>query len=607
MFFIIIKIFIQGGSILLLSEEFIQKVKEENDIVDIISEKVKLKRTGRNYMGLCPFHHEKTPSFSVSQDKQIYKCFGCGEAGNVITFIMKINNITFPEAVKTLADKANIDFEENDNNMNSKKAGIKEKLYAINVEAARYFLKNLQNVNKASDYFSKRGITLKTMRSFGLGYSLDSWNALLNYMKTKGYSELDLLNAGLIIKNQRGGYYDRFRNRVMFPVFDYRGKVIGFGGRVLDDSKPKYLNSPETPLFIKGTNLYGLNFAIKNNNSRSFIMVEGYMDCISLHQFGITNTVASLGTALTLNQAKLLKRFADKVIISYDADTAGQSATLRGLNILKKVGFEIFVLTVPKGKDPDEFIRNNGREAFLKLIDEALPLIDYRLKNAKQGINIEKGHGIVKYAENAVEIIAELDSIEKDFYIKKLSEETNIKTQALYDIMNEKLQKKPKNDEQLNIENDFGSKLYLEPPYLKAERGLLNIMLNNAEAFEYIVNNFDESELIIESHKKIYILMKNNIERSHEELIKFIEINCDDVESSKEWVIICETQLIYDESDWQRLSDDFIREIRKFKLEESKKEIMNKIKLYENEGRFEECIKFSEQLQEIQKKLGGIV
>lgn len=607
MFFIIIKIFIQGGSILLLSEEFIQKVKEENDIVDIISEKVKLKRTGRNYMGLCPFHHEKSPSFSVSQDKQIYKCFGCGEAGNVITFIMKINNITFPEAVKILAEKANIDFEDNDNNRNSIKAGIKEKLYAINVDAARYFLKNLQNINKARDYFSKRGITLKTMRSFGLGYSLDSWNALLNYMKRKGYSELDLLNAGLIIKNQRGGYYDRFRNRTMFPVFDYRGKVIGFGGRVLDDSKPKYLNSPETPLFIKGTNLYGLNFAIKNNNSRSFIMVEGYMDCISLHQFGITNTVASLGTALTLNQAKLLKRFADKVIISYDADTAGQSATLRGLDILKKVGFEIFVLTVPQGKDPDEFIRNNGREAFLKLIDEALPLIDYRLKNAKQGINIEKGHGAVKYAENAVEIIAELDSIEKDFYINKLSEETNIKIQALYDIMNEKLQKKPKNDEQLNIENDFGSKLYLEPPYLKAERGLLNIMLNNAEAFEYIANNFHESELIIESHKKIYALIKDNIEKSHEELIKFIETNCNDVESSKEWVIICETQLIYDETDWQRLADDFIREIRKFKLEESKKEIMNKIKLYENEGRFEECIKFSQQLQEIQKKLGGII
>lgn len=591
----------------MLSEEFILKVKEENDIVDIISEKVKLKRTGRNFMGLCPFHHEKSPSFSVSQDKQIYKCFGCGEAGNVITFIMKTNNITFPEAVKILAEKANIDFEGDDNNQNNTTAGIKEKLYTINVDAARYFLKNLQNTNKAKDYFTKRGITLKTMRSFGLGYSLDSWNALLNYMKRKGYSELDLLNAGLIVKNQRGSYYDRFRNRTMFPVFDYRGKVIGFGGRVLDDSKPKYLNSPETPLFIKGTNLYGLNFAIKNSGSRTFIMVEGYMDCISLHQFGITNTVASLGTALTVNQAKLLKKYADKVIISYDADSAGQSATIRGLEILKKVGFEIFVLTVPQGKDPDEFIRNNGKEAFLKLIDEALPLIDYRLKNAKQGINIEKGDGAIKYAEKAVEIIGQLDSIEKDFYINKLSEETSIKIQALYDIMNEKLQKKPKNMEQLNIENDFGSKLYLEPPYIKAERSLLNIILNNGEAFEYTMNNFSESELILESHKKIYSLIKNNGEKPYEELAKLIETNCNDIESSKEWVMICETQLIYDNVEWQRLTDDYIREIRKFKLEESKKEIMNKIKLCENEGKFEECIKFSQELQRIQKELGGLI
>jgi DNA primase len=588
----------------LISEDVIQRVKEENDIVDVISETVKLKRAGRNYSGLCPFHHEKTPSFSVSVDKQIYKCFGCGEAGNVITFVMKTKNLNFPEAVKLLADRVNIDLEldhDNDNKNNNF-----EKLYTLNVESARYFFNCLQKDDTAKKYLINRGITEATIRKFGLGYSIDRWDGLLRHLKAKRYTELDMLTAGLVIKSQKGSYYDRFRNRIIFPVFNYKGKVIGFGGRVLDDSKPKYLNSPETSLFKKGINLYGLNFAIKNNNSRMFIIVEGYMDCISLHQHGITNAVASLGTALTMNQAKLMKRYADKVIISYDADSAGQMATLRGLEILKKAGLDVRVLIVPQGKDPDEFIRNNGKEAFLKLIQEALPLIDYRINVLKNELNLSDSDDIVKYAEKALEMVEELDPLEKEVYIKRLSEETKIRDQALYDIMNNKIQKNVKNSENMNTDNIFGQKLYLEPAYLKAERGLLKLMVNDNNALEYALSTIKKDELIMDSHRKIFDYIVENMQFDENEREKRIESRCDDIDTSKEWVNILETNLVYDEYDYENMIKDFIKGIQKYKLEEAKKELINKIKRYESEGKLEESLKLAHELIEIQKKIGGI-
>lgn len=589
----------------MISEDVIQKVKEENDIVDVISESVKLKRAGRNYSGLCPFHHEKTPSFSVSADKQIYKCFGCGEAGNVITFVMKTKNLNFPEALKLLADKANIDLEiDNDKDINNKNSF--EKLYKLNVLAARYFFKCLQEDVSAKKYLLNRGITESTIRRFGLGYSLNSWDGMLKHLMNKGFTELDMLTDGLIIKSQKGSCYDRFRNRIIFPVFDYRGKVIGFGGRVLDDSKPKYLNSPETALFKKGVNLYGLNFAIKNNNTRMLIIVEGYMDCISLHQQGITNAVASLGTALTISQAKLIKRYADKVIISYDADSAGKMATMRGLEILKQVGLEVRVLTVPQGKDPDEFIRNNGREAFSKLIDEALPLVDYKIKVIRESINLNNSDEVIKYAEKALEVIADLDPIETEIYVKKLSEETKVRDQALFDMLNNKIQQNVKKDENMNIDRDFGQKLYLEPAYLKAERALLKIMIKDNEAFQYAVNNMEKDDLILESHKKIYGYIVENIKFAKDEMERHIESKCNDVDTSKEWVSILETDLIYGEYDYKNMINDYIRGIKKYRLEESKKYIMNRIKQCELDGKLEESLKLAQELIEIQKKIGGI-
>lgn len=589
----------------MISEDVIQRIKEENDIVDVISEKVKLKRSGRNYLGLCPFHNEKTPSFSVSRDKQIYKCFGCGEAGNVITFIMKSQNLNFLEAIELLADRVNIDIDLSKNKNNRKSTF--ENLYKLNVEAARYFFYSLNKNKSAKSYLLNRGITEHTIIKFGLGYSNDSWNHMMNFLKDKGFTELDMVSNGLIIKSEKGNYYDRFRNRIMFPVFDYRGKIIGFGGRVLDNSKPKYLNSPETPLFKKGVNLYGLNFAIKSNTSRTLIIVEGYMDCISLHQYGIKNVVASLGTALTVNQAKLMARYVDKVILSYDADKAGEIATLRSMSILKNVGLEVKILSIPQGKDPDEFIRNNGRESFLELIQEADDLIDYRIKNIKKNIDFNNSQDIAKYTEKVLKILVELNPIEREIHIKKLWEDTGIKEQVLHDMLNISAQKNVKKDVNMNIDMGFGQKLYLEPAYLKAERAFLKLILENDEAFKYSLNEIGNDELILESHKKIYEYIIENMKYDDaQKRKKYIELKCIDIDTSKEWINIMETEVQYDNEEWMNMLHNFINRIKKYKLEEYKKNIIGKIKEYESKGNLEESLKFAQQLMGIQKRIGEI-
>ncbi|MDD3223863.1 MAG: DNA primase [Clostridium sp.] len=592
--------------ILVIPEDVIEKIKEENDIVDIISQKVRLKKSGRNYLGLCPFHSEKTPSFSVSPEKQIYKCFGCGEAGNVITFVMKTRNLPFIDAVKILADRVNIDVESYENG-SSKIKDANKNLFKLNIEAARYFYYNLHHSKTAMEYFRQRGISESTMRRFGLGYALDDWHGAMNFLRKKGYTELDLLNNGIITQNDKGNKYDRFRNRVIFPVFDYRGRVIGFGGRVLDDSKPKYLNSPETKLFKKGINLYGLNFVLKNYIGRTFIMVEGYMDCISLHQYGINNTVASLGTALTVSQAKLLKRYADNIIISYDADTAGQKATIRGLKILRDAGLNVKVLKVPSGKDPDEYIRKNGKEAFQKLIENATPLIDYRMDRAKDGINLNDDEDKFKYVKRVSNILLELEPVEKDIYIKKLSEISGIKEQSIYDLMSRKVKYDAKKLHTMNNMDKFGQKLYIEPAHLKAERLILKLMTLKKEFFEYIISIINYNELNYESHKKIFKIIVENNEDNTDELLKKIESSCDDAKSSSEWVNICEEQLNDNNCDMKILIDDYIKTIKKYRLEESKKEVMKNVKLYEQKGMLKESLSMARKLGSIQKEINNLI
>lgn len=585
-----------------ISQELIEKIKEQNDIVEIISEEIRLKKTGRNYIGLCPFHNDKSPSFSVSQEKQIYKCFSCGEAGNVFTFIMKYKKLNFLEAAKYLANKASITLNigSKENSAVSKK---KQLMYKINVDSARYFFANLQKTKQSKEYFLNRGIKEHTIKRFGLGYSLDNWHSLMNYLKSKGYKEEMLLEAGLVLRSEKkGNLYDRFRNRVMFPVFDVKGNVIGFGGRVLDDSKPKYLNSPETMIFKKGINLYGLNFAIKNNLKEDYIIiVEGYMDLISLHQAGITNVVASLGTALTVNQARLLKRYVSKVIISYDSDVAGQTATLRGLEILRNAGFDVKVLAVPQGKDPDEFVRNNGKEAFLRLIEEALPLIEYRIKKAAQGVNLKDGNDLIKFGERFAEILANVNPIEKDVYIKKVSEETSIKEQALYDLLSQVLSKNQKENEFMNKKEDFGTKLYVEPAYLKAERALIKLMIDY-DFYDEIVDNLKEEDFILDSHKKIYSLIIEAKKNNTNNISSYIDSRCNDIESSKEYIKIKEEEIL-NLSNSNTLIKDYIEKIKNFKLKTQIDELKRKQSLLEKEGNIEESINIAMELIGLSKQL----
>lgn len=585
-----------------ISEEILEKIKSQNDIVDVISERVRLRKAGRNFTGLCPFHNEKTPSFSVSQEKQIYKCFGCGEAGNVISFVMKERNLPFIEAVKYLANRANIPLEMN-NGEKSITAKKKDLLYRVNVEAAKFFFSNLMNNQNAKEYFLNRGIKEETIKKFGLGFANDSWNSLMFYLRKKGISDILLEEAGLIsVNKEKGRKYDRFRNRVMFPVFDYQGRVIGFGGRVLDDSKPKYLNSPETLVFQKGTNLYGLNFALKHNmNERYFVIVEGYMDLISLHQYGITNVVASLGTALTINQARLLKRYADKVIISYDADMAGQMATLRGLEILRTAGFDVRVLNIPQGKDPDEYVRSNGKEAFLKLINAAEPLIDYRMKKAEDGIDFKNSQSLILYAKRIMEIISDLDPMEKDVYIKKASENTGIKEQTLYDILKSKMKDNRENNFRNNKEEDR-SKLYVEPGFLKAERAILKIMLKNKEYLQYIEERISENDFILLEHKEIFTIIMLAKGENINNIDSFIESKLNNTKSIGELVKIREENIFFAD-DIKVQINDFINEIHSYKLKQRIDQLRKEQKELENQGKIEESIKLAIELASITKKL----
>lgn len=591
----------------MFSEEIIQKIKEENDIVDIVSEVVTLKKTGKNYLGRCPFHNEKTPSFTVSSEKQIYKCFGCGEAGNVISFVMKTRNMAFPEAVKLLGEKVGIVVDDADSPGKSSATNEKfKRMYDINVQAARYFYTNLKRFKAPYEYLKGRGITDETIKKFGIGFSLDNWQGIRSYLKQRGFSEEEILELGLTTKNEKGNIYDRFRNRIIFPVFNVSGRVIGFGGRVLDDSKPKYLNSPETPIFHKGTNLYGLNLAIKNNPARTVIMVEGYMDVISLSQQGVTNVVATLGTALTEGQCKLLKRYIDTVIVSFDSDVAGQNATIRGLEILQKSGFDLKILQIPSGKDPDEFIRSYGREKFLNLVDGALPIIDFKLRMAEKGIDFSKQEMVIKYLKRVVSVLKDLDPLEKAVYIKQVSEKSGIGEEAIMESLDKNPNKSIENNKNHNINRKFGQKLYLEPGFVRAERTVLSLALDKRLS-DKIFSNISEDDLILKAHKVIYTIIKENNMCSKEELIKIINLQTmQDSEFTKEWIKIQEYKVDIDEGSIDKMVSDCVNNIKKYKLEESRKKIMDKIRKCESEGLVEETLMLARELMDIQKEMGKL-
>ena len=415
-------------------DEVIEEVRSKNDIVDVISGYVRLQKKGANYVGLCPFHNEKTGSFSVSRSKQMFYCFGCHEGGNVITFIMKYENATFSEALEKLADRASITLPKYElSEEQKKKAGKKNLLLEINKEAARYFYYQLRgNSGKhGMDYFLKRQLSEETINAFGLGFALPFSDDLVKYLKSKYYKDADIIEAGLASFDEKRGLHDKFWNRVMFPIQDINHRVIGFGGRVMGEGEPKYLNSPETPVFDKSRNLFGLNFA-RSSKKDYLILCEGYMDVIAMHQAGFKEAVASLGTAFTSGQANLLKRFCNSVILSYDSDGAGTSAALRAIGILREVDLNAKVLDLKPYKDPDEFIKNLGREAFEERIKTAKNSFFFEIEVLERGFDIkDPQEKTTFYREMAKKICGFADEVERNNYIDAVCERYNISADAM--------------------------------------------------------------------------------------------------------------------------------------------------------------------------------
>ncbi len=492
------------------SDELIDEIKNNNDIVDVISQYVHLKRSGRNYFGLCPFHNEKSPSFAVSPDKQIFHCFGCGVGGNVIHFISKIEGINFRESVELLAERANIVLPKLENVGDNKTQELKEKIYQINKETAYFYHENLYKptAKMAQEYVKKRKLNNSTLKEFLIGYSCN-FNELYNFLKSKGFSDEAILASDLVNKNERGQYIDRFRHRLMFPIQDVRGRIIAFGGRVLDDSKPKYINSPENLVYSKGRHLFGL-YNAKKHDTKKILIVEGYMDVISLHQRGITNVVASLGTAMTEAQGRLLRRSSEQIVLGYDADGAGQEAIIRGLEILRNLGCDVRVLQISGAKDPDEYVTKYGPERLVKCIDDAISLVEFKVRVLKKDLNIENTGDKIKFLNEIAKILAKVEnSMEQEIYIEKISKDYDISKDALYSEIKKILYPKNANSkvlEKRNIQYNIPKKedTKISESRLKRENTIIAMLLmSNVNVYSKIKNKIKPEDFKLEKNKKI--------------------------------------------------------------------------------------------------------
>lgn len=517
------------------SDELIEEIRLNNDIVDVVSEYVKLEKKGKNHFGLCPFHREKTPSFSVEETKQIFYCFSCNKGGNVFQFISLAEKLDFIESVKFLADRAKIRLPEDDDEEQAEKAKLKQDLMKINLLAARYFFDSLNSKkgDGAREYLKRRGITEHTVRKFGLGYSSGEWDGLLKYLLSNGYDEKLILKSGLAINSKNGNAYDRFRERVMFPIFDVRGNVIAFGGRVMDASQPKYMNSPETPVYSKGKHLYALNFA-KNAEDKRIIVVEGYMDVISLHQSGIINAVASLGTALTDSQGRILKKYSDEIIISYDSDTAGQAATIRGLDLLNEIGCKVKVLTVPDGKDPDEYIRKNSADGFIKIVNNALTLIEYKIKMIKNETDTTATEGKILFLNKVAGEISRLGSeVEREIYIKKFAAEYGISEEAMYSEVLRRTRPKSMATSRFVANTEFSARQagvnisIIDKKIIHEERFILSLLCVDNSIYKAVKDKIKIENFTDDENKRISKIILERLENNKEimpaELLNIVE------------------------------------------------------------------------------------
>ncbi len=576
-----------GFSFSSFSSSTIENLKSQVNIIDVIGRVVPLKKAGANFTSVCPFHNEKTPSFVVSEQKQIFTCFGCGAKGDVIEFVMKYYNLEFGEAIEKIADEYGIKIQRNSYD------DKRDIYYEINRKAAAFFYKAFtEKTNKGYLYMKNRGIDDRVLKKFGIGYADEKWDSLYNYFRGMG-TDIDILLELGLISESKGKYYDKFRNRVIFPIINTSGKVIGFGGRAIGDDKPKYLNSPESKIFQKKSNLYGLNISRQEVGKVGYaILVEGYMDTISLHQNGIKNVVASLGTALTENQSKLLKRYTNEVILSYDADEAGRNAALRGLEILNKENCKVKVLHVSDGKDPDDYIKKNGKKAFLNLVEKALPLTDYKLEALKEQFDCNKNEEKIDFMKKAISVLQDLSPIEQDIYIKKLSKELKISEGAIrMEILgkdsNESHHFIPK-QKQNDIDSFKVSVL---------EKHIIKLMLNN----DRFINEVNSISDILESDFSKKILHLINAEYNNGDFIDSKKI-MDQLEPEESAMLqhIIEDILIGGKVD--EVFEQCIKTYNYEKLLHEEQELITMLSLADEENNKDKIKELTERLIKVQKQ-----
>ncbi len=504
------------------SDELLDELRARNDIVDVVSQYVTLKRKGRNYFGICPFHNEKSPSFSVSPDKQIFHCFGCGVGGNVFHFISKAENISFIESVQLLAERVGMQLPKDSNVEDERIANLKSKVYEVNKATAEFYHQNLYKPTSknAQEYIKKRKLDNNTLKSFLIGYA-GSNNELFSFLKSKGFKEEEMLASSLIGKTESGRFYDKFKNRIMFPIQDIRNRVIAFGGRVLDDSKPKYINSPENIVYNKGRNLFGLNVAKREHSGvlKRILIVEGYMDAISLYQRGITNVVASLGTALTDAQGRLLRKNSEQVILGYDADGAGQTAIMRGMEILKNMGIDIRVLQISGAKDPDEFVIKYGPDRFRKCMDNSISIVEYKVKNLRKNLNLDNTSDKIKFLNEIAKILSEVDnSMEREIYIDKISKTYDISKNSIEAEINKKLYKGKVSEkvlEKTTVPVNTKSEEKVDIATQKREKMLIYLLINYpSQSLAKIKSSVDLASIKIERNKNILSTILSKLEEN---------------------------------------------------------------------------------------------
>lgn len=494
------------------SEDLIEEIRMKNDIVDVISNYVRLQKKGSSYFGLCPFHNEKSPSFSVSRDKQMYYCFGCGAGGNVFTFLMEYENYSFLEAVQYLAERAGVELPKEEYSKEAKdRADLKAILLEINKVAAQYYYIQLKSERGmvAHKYLSERGLSEETIKTFGLGFSNKYSNDLYQYLRSKGYSEELIRQAGLISIDEKNGVYDKFWNRVMFPIMDVNSRVIGFGGRVMGDAKPKYLNSPETVIFDKSRNLYGLNRA-RTSRKPYFLVCEGYMDVISLHQAGFTNAVASLGTALTSGHASLIKRYVKEVYLTYDSDDAGTRAALRAVPIMREAGIAAKVIRMEPYKDPDEFIKNLGAEEFEKRIENARNGFMFSLEILAQNYNMESPEEKTTFFQEAAKRLIEFeDELERNNYIEAVAKAYHVSPESLQKLVTKMAIKEgmasPVKRPKTTNENKESSKK--EDGNKRAQKILLTWLIDQPKLFQVIEEYITPADFTEKNYRKVAELL----------------------------------------------------------------------------------------------------